>query len=275
MKENIGHFTAGEFAKLHHINKRTLHYYDDIKLFSPKFKGENGYRYYTFEQSMDLENILALREMEMSIEEIKSYTENPNSTDFLNIAEKKIEEINKQITRLKKLKTLFTEKKEMLELSKKIYDGKIELVYLKEEYLLTTSLSISFEDNINLLENSLPIMEHLRESSALCTYKKSCGSYISLEKIKKEDFEEYDGIFSVIDKKSKNLYLKKEGLYLRAFSIGSWDKIPLLYKKILEFAKEKNLILGDHAFERGINEFAISSIDDYITEIEIPCQNQL
>ena len=32
-------------------------------IFSPKHKGENGYRYYTYSQSIDLENILALREL--------------------------------------------------------------------------------------------------------------------------------------------------------------------------------------------------------------------
>lgn len=41
-------FTTGQFARLHHLNKRTLHYYDEIGLFSPAFKGENDYRYYTW-----------------------------------------------------------------------------------------------------------------------------------------------------------------------------------------------------------------------------------
>lgn len=49
------YFTAGQFARLHQLNKRTLHYYDDIGLFSPAYKGENGYRYYTYQQSAQLE----------------------------------------------------------------------------------------------------------------------------------------------------------------------------------------------------------------------------
>ncbi|MEG2989678.1 MAG: MerR family DNA-binding transcriptional regulator, partial [Oscillospiraceae bacterium] len=51
-------FTTGQFAKLHHINKRTLHYYDAIGLFSPACIGENGYRYYTYLQSTALEMLL-------------------------------------------------------------------------------------------------------------------------------------------------------------------------------------------------------------------------
>lgn len=76
-------FTTGQFARLHHLNKRTLHYYDEIGLFSPAFKGENDYRYYTWQQSADLENILALRELHMSIDEIRSYLHSPNAQSFL------------------------------------------------------------------------------------------------------------------------------------------------------------------------------------------------
>ncbi|MEG2638768.1 MAG: Nif3-like dinuclear metal center hexameric protein, partial [Clostridiales bacterium] len=68
-------FTAGQFAKLHNINKRTLLYYDEIGLLSPELKGENGYRYYTYHQSQILEMLLTLRELDMSIKDIMKYME--------------------------------------------------------------------------------------------------------------------------------------------------------------------------------------------------------
>ncbi|MCY8196596.1 MerR family DNA-binding transcriptional regulator, partial [Bacillus spizizenii] len=37
------YFTTGEFAKLCHVKKQTLFHYDDIGLFSPEIKNENGY----------------------------------------------------------------------------------------------------------------------------------------------------------------------------------------------------------------------------------------
>ena len=36
--------TVNEFAKLHNVNKRTLHYYDEINLFKPAIIKENNYR---------------------------------------------------------------------------------------------------------------------------------------------------------------------------------------------------------------------------------------
>ena len=66
-------FTTGQFAQLHHINKRTLHYYDQIGLFSPDYHGKNHYRYYTYQQSPELEMILTFRDLGMSIDEILRY----------------------------------------------------------------------------------------------------------------------------------------------------------------------------------------------------------
>ena len=44
MKKSKIQLTTAQFAKLHEVNKRTLHYYDTIGLFSPDTKGDNGYR---------------------------------------------------------------------------------------------------------------------------------------------------------------------------------------------------------------------------------------
>lgn len=45
-KEDFSKLTTAQFAALHEVNKRTLHYYDSIGLFSPETKGDNHYRYY-------------------------------------------------------------------------------------------------------------------------------------------------------------------------------------------------------------------------------------
>lgn len=273
MKNNFAFFTAGEFAKLHHLNKRTLHYYDSVGIFSPRYKGENGYRYYTYEQSIDLENILALRELGMSIEEIQLYMKNPNRDDFQKISKLKLCEIDQTIARLKKLKTILKEKSKILDLCDEIYDGKIELVTLKKEYLLMTKLPLNFKTSTNFLNSSKAIMDHLKTSWEFSNYKKSCGSYISIEKIKNKNFEEYDGLFTKVDEKKNSIVIKPSGQYLRGFSIGDWDKIPILYENMLKFADMNNLTLSGFAFECGLNEFAISNEDEYITQVEILCHS--
>lgn len=90
-------FTINQFALMHHLNKRTLHYYDEIGLFSPIIKKENNYRYYSLNQSAELEYILSLKELGMSIIEIKEYLNNPNNINLINIVNKKIEELDLEL----------------------------------------------------------------------------------------------------------------------------------------------------------------------------------
>ena len=141
MFQNSILFTAGQFARLHHLNKRTLHYYDDIGLFSPAYKGKNGYRYYTYQQSAELESILALRELNMSIGEIKEYLNRPTAPRFISLSEKKIGEIEDTIRNLESLKKVLKKKQEMLRLCMEVEDGQMDLVECEEEYLFITPLS--------------------------------------------------------------------------------------------------------------------------------------
>ena len=40
MNQETMRLTTAQFAKLHNVNKRTLHYYDYIGLFSPVIRGK-------------------------------------------------------------------------------------------------------------------------------------------------------------------------------------------------------------------------------------------
>ena len=69
--KNKNYITTGEMARMMNINKKTLIYYDEIGLFSPTVKADNGYRYYTFRQVLPLYTIVTLRRAGISIQKIK------------------------------------------------------------------------------------------------------------------------------------------------------------------------------------------------------------
>ena len=264
-------FTTGEFSKLHNVNKRTLHYYDKVGLFSPLHKAENGYRYYTPYQSATFENILSLRELGMSIEEVKQYLDNPNSSDFMSLTTTKISEIDETIKKLNIMKSILKKKNEMLEICSNVYDGKIDTFICEQENLFMSNTNYSeINNNISKKEMS-EILNHLKVAWSMSSFKLGCGSYINLDKIKNNDFTNYDGLFTVINNHKKNLFIKEKGLYLRAYNIGDCNKIPQLYKKIIEYANVNNLKLKGYSFERGMNEFVIKDESEYIVEITILC----
>ena len=66
-------FTTGEFARLCGVKRHTLFHYDEIGIFSPALRGENGYRYYAPAQIEVFHVIAALKELGMPLAEIRSY----------------------------------------------------------------------------------------------------------------------------------------------------------------------------------------------------------
>ncbi|TKI58916.1 MerR family transcriptional regulator [Brevibacillus antibioticus] len=66
------HWKVGELAKIAGITIRTLRFYDQIGLFSPSGYSPSGYRLYTEKDISRLQQILSLKELGLSLEQIKA-----------------------------------------------------------------------------------------------------------------------------------------------------------------------------------------------------------
>ncbi len=70
--ENHSHLMIGKVASLYDITVQTLRHYDKIGLFCPEeINPETGYRYYSIEQLRQLEYILFLRRLRLTLPEIQ------------------------------------------------------------------------------------------------------------------------------------------------------------------------------------------------------------
>ena len=257
--------TVSQFAKLHNVNKRTLHYYDEIGIFSPDYKGDNGYRYYDYMQGVDFEYIKMLKELNMGLDEIKRYIDNPNEEDFKEIAEVKIKEIDQEIRTLNRRREVLEDKLNKLnkcdDLRKK---NSVKVIECEEQKFFYTPFK--FED-----DDLKQLISHIKDVWTVDEYCKGIGSFVSVEKIQRGEFEEYDGLFIEMldDIDSKNTIIKPKGKYICAYHMGDWDTLPDFYDEIVKYAEENNLTLVGYSFEIGMNDFAISDMEDYITQIMI------
>ena len=77
-----GYLTTGDFARLCGTTKHTLFHYDQLGIFSPAVKGENGYRYYTFPQMEVFYVISTLKELDMPLADIKAYLDRRSPEDM-------------------------------------------------------------------------------------------------------------------------------------------------------------------------------------------------
>jgi DNA-binding transcriptional MerR regulator len=65
-------YHSSQFAQKASVTVRTLRYYDKVGLLSPSLYTESGYRLYTNEDLLRLQNILALKFLGFSLEEIRA-----------------------------------------------------------------------------------------------------------------------------------------------------------------------------------------------------------
>lgn len=255
--------TVGQMAELHGINRRTLHYYDTIGLFSPNIRGDNGYRYYTPEQIMDLELILAFRELGMSIEETQEAIHcDAGAVDH--ILADKIEEVDKKIRHLQNMKCLIEEKKLYASMSKSIAQGQITSIYCEEELLILSSPLTGIEDD----DYYVALSDLLDRERNFRLLNHEYGSMLASEKIMAGQFEEYEYLYmKPVSTPEKKLFKRPAGNYLRMIVKGSWYKIPAAYKMLRDYVLTNNMVLSGYSYESALNETLSANMDEYVTKI--------
>jgi DNA-binding transcriptional MerR regulator len=68
---------VGELSKLTGLTIRALHHYDEIGLLSPMFHTDSGHRLYSESDIVKLQQILSLKQLGFSLDEIREMFENP------------------------------------------------------------------------------------------------------------------------------------------------------------------------------------------------------
>lgn len=261
-------FTIGQFAALHGINKKTLMWYDEVGLLHPVEIGENGYRYYNYYQSSTLETILQLRDLGVSIPDILDFMGNRSPAALQRMISEKINALDEQIKQLQILRTALAAKHKSLEHLQTIDLEQIELVQMPEIPLITITVDkhTPIETGVEL------VLRQARKHQLSRLYEGVYGSMIPVTHLMQGRFYDYTAMFMEMPQAddTKALHVRPGGLYLRAWCKGTWDQIPDRYRHLLSYIKQQGLEPYGCAYERGINERVIDTIDDYITQIDIP-----
>ncbi len=85
-------YSIGLFSKMNRITTKTLRHYDEINLLKPAYVDDlTGYRYYTGDQLVRLNQIIALKQMGVSLNDIGKVLEQPEGVSvFLELKEKEL-----------------------------------------------------------------------------------------------------------------------------------------------------------------------------------------
>ena len=112
----------GDFAKIFDINIKTVRYYESIGLLIPAYVDiYTGYRYFNEDNIKRMNEVIALKELGFSLEEIKYFKDSEIKNKIIDY-ENKILKIKEQI---KDLKELSINGKEVLKMKKFINDERV------------------------------------------------------------------------------------------------------------------------------------------------------
>ncbi len=236
-----GYYSSGEFARMAHVTLRTIRYYDKHDILKPSFVTEAGARFYTDEDLARLQQILLLKYLGFSLEDIKEMTIGDSDYHFL---------------------------KNSLDLQRKLVQDRIEQLQLVEQAIKDTSQAI--EENHTLDWSQMLNLIHLTgmEKSLKNQYQNASNisSRIQLHNLYSVNKE---GWFPWI-LQQLNIDKLEEGKEFRILELGCGD--GALWKEALEGLGDKvDLVLSD--ISRGMLRDARRNLSKKKTSCKISYEN--
>ena len=262
----------GEVAKITNISKQTLRYYDKIGILRPKGIDENsGYRYYSIDQLEQLDVILCLKELGMSLIDIRKYLDKRNIEESIILLEKQNEIIQGKIQEYEAMGTRIAGRIKNIKKWKDIRDeDRIVLRKISKRHMIAVDSELE-ASQYSIEEGFGKLFGYLLENTH--AFNNQIGVTISKENIEKEKFEVYKSLYLQLEGEidHENYKTIKANNYMCMYHRGAYLKTFSAYNRIKKYIKDnKYEIIGDAIEVSLIDGFVVKDENEFLTEIQIP-----
>lgn len=258
---------TGEFADLCGVTKDTLFHYDRLGLLKPARVSENGYRLYGLYQLDTFDLISVLKEVGLSLKEIKVYIERRNTTECLQMLKEKDAVLKAEIEKLRRLRRILNNTITITSRSLHVPINTIQIIEKKEEYYIITEAQ-KRQDERSVVE---AISTHIKYCNAHRLYNSfTIGEIIGEEAIADETY--YPQYYcSKTDKpfRSRHCHIKPAGLYAVKYIQESYDMLPDAYHQFVKDVQKKGYQLCGKIYEEDmLNYLTEKDEEQYLLQIE-------
>lgn len=261
-----GYLTTGDFARLCGTTKHTLFHYDQLGIFSPAIKGENGYRYYTFPQMEVFYVISTLKELDMPLADIKAYLDRRSPEELVALLEGEAEQLEGKIRRLRQMLALIRRKAELTRAAMAEKREDIRVVEQPEMLFITTPRQPGESLNLAFVAH----MQYREARNIVSPY--SVGATMRLEQAGQEGTEGYSAFYTQVDRRPRGVpvTVRPAGRYLTARHAGGYDTAWCTYRRMLTHAREQDLTLTGPFYEDALlDELSVDGYDNYVLQMSI------
>lgn len=265
-------FQIGEVARMFHLSVSSLRHYEAMGLLVPEVTDpETGYRYYSTRQFEPLNTIRYLRALDMPLNEIADFLQNRD----LDKMEEKLQQ-QKEI--------VIKREQELKRIERKIGNRLNQLKDARNSVLdviaLTTAMAcrlVWMEDNLTIKEfvdMETPIRKLEQKQKEALIFLGKVGVGIAAEQLLKGQFQQYNGIFLLLDEEEQYdgtvIHLQETPCVSVRFR-GSHKEAPAQYEKLMNYIQEHNLKVAGFSREITMIDYGLTNdTDKFVTEISIP-----
>ncbi|MEG0366588.1 MAG: MerR family transcriptional regulator [Coprobacillus sp.] len=261
-------YRIGLFSQMTRLTIKTLRYYDDIDLLKPEYVDEeNGYRYYTSAQLPVLHKIISLRDMGLSIPEIKDVFNGSSEEKVLskkkNVLLKEMAEMNRKLACIEGY------------LSGDCLDSEYRVVLKSLPEVKIASMRVHLKSYADLFYKMPEMGLEMEKRNCECAVPEYCYTmyYDDGYKATDVDAEICEAITELKEDTDKVAFKVVPEVELAACSLhlGPYERLPQAYMAIINFIEESGYEIVGHVRESYIDGiWNKDSDEEWLTEIQIP-----
>jgi DNA-binding transcriptional MerR regulator len=266
------HLTTGQFAKLLNVKKDTLIYYDKVGIFSPEIIASNGYRYYSIYQADVFSVILILKELDMSLKEIKQFLDNRSPEKLILLLEKKDKVLTEKISELESMKKVVADKINDTKQALEANSQEIVFETINQDLFFVVSDTKHLTNEINFYDS---LQQHYRylDKHDIIPYA-SEGWMRRVDNVLTGEIQKYDYLYTKADDSTYANHIKEKGTYLVAYHDEGYMSIEKTYKRLTDYAEDHNFCLNGYFYEDILlDELSVKGMEKYMVKISVKINN--
>lgn len=273
MKTNQKLFTSGEFAFLCGVKKQTLFHYDDIGLLIPEYKNNKGYRYYSVQQAEIFSVIEMLKEIGMSLTEIKEFFHSQTLEQTITLLTEKEKVMDQKIKKMQHTQQMIKNKKQHIKEALDLNYDCLTIEQKAPEYYIRSENILDCSDK-EFTKTIMQFIKYTKQKHLDTGYP--IGGIIQQEQIENGDYLKYAYTYIRVDKSAvKDPFIREAGKYVTGYHKGHYVTINETYNKIKNYLNEVNYRISGDSFEEYIIDGASTSEENnYVTKIMIKVEEK-
>ncbi len=265
-------FQIGEMAKLFRLSVSSIRHYEDMGLVQPEYVDPNtGYRYYSTRQFEVFHTIRYLRALDMPLGEIRTFVQNRDVKrirDMLELQKKAVLEKQQELERIQRK---IDHRLWQLEDAEAGPLGSVQVKKLPpcRMVLLRRKLTVRSHEDVEE-----PLAALIRAQGEPLPFMGKVGLVVEPERLERDDFGQYDGIFLLPDPEDRvsgEVLELPEQLGVTLRFRGHHAESPSQYKKLVAYIRQTHRTVAGFAREITLIDYGVTSDpDQFVTEIIIP-----